>query len=165
MVTPEESIVGFVKMADDEYWQSPGRFAQLDSIIPTVRHTYFVIGDAEAEQGQAALIMQMQPGHVVNSHAHSSGVFEVIIAGSIEVNGQTYGPGDVMVLEPGEECGKATVGPEGCTTVEFFSTVQGAHQLVYRDPQGDPLAWDVLEHGRRPTAGAEVDPAGISASA
>jgi hypothetical protein len=156
--------MGFLKMSDERYWMSPGRFAQLDRIIPTVRHTYFVLGDADGEKGQAALIMQMQPGHVVNSHAHSSTVFEVIIQGSIEVGGEIYQPGDVMVLEPGESCGKATAGADGCTTVEFFGSVQGAHKLIYRDREGAPIEWDVLEQRRRPASG-EIDPAGTSAGA
>jgi hypothetical protein len=142
--------VAYYKMTDPEYWESPGRFGTIDHVIPTVRHTFFVLGDAEREQGQAALVMKMEPGHVVNSHGHTSGVLEVIVEGSLQVGDVVLTPGDVMVLEPGEACGRAVAGPDGCTTVEFFSTVQGAHQLIYRTPDGDTLDWDVLQQRRRP---------------
>jgi quercetin dioxygenase-like cupin family protein len=144
--------MAFLKQSDPEYWSSPGRFAQLDRVIPSVKHTYFVLGDAEKEEGQAALVMKMEPGHVINSHGHSSSVFEVIVAGSMEVDGVRYEPGDVMVLEPGEPCGTAVVGPDGCTTVEFFSTVPGAYQLVYEGKDGEKIQWDSLAAKGRPDA-------------
>ena len=142
--------MAYFKMSDPAYWESPGRFASLDGVIPTVQHTYFVLGDAEREEGQAALIMKMEPGHVVNAHGHRSAVFEMVVAGTLLVGHEVLGPGDVILLEPGESCGRAVVGPDGCTTVEFFATVQGAHQLIYRDSDGEALEWDVLERQRRP---------------
>lgn len=144
--------MAFLKQSDPEYWKSPGRFAELDRVIPSVKHTYFVLGDPETEEGQAALIMKMEPGHVINSHGHSSSVFEVVVAGSMEVEGEVYRPGDVMVLEPGEPCGRAVVGPEGCTTVEFFATVPGAYQLVYEGKDGEKIEWDSLASRGRPDA-------------
>jgi hypothetical protein len=151
--------MSFYRMSSEEYWTSPGRFAELDRVIPSVRHTYFVLGDAAAETGQAALIMKMEPGHVINSHGHSSHVFEVIVAGSLDVEGQVYGPGDIMVLDPGEPCGRAVAGPEGCTTVEFFATVQGAYQLVYRAADGSTIEWDSLAERGRPTVAQLAAPA------
>jgi len=138
------------KMSDPAYWESPGKFAELDCVIPSMKHTYFVLGDVEREEGQAALVMKMKPGHVINSHAHASSVFEVVVEGSIEVDGTVYGPGDIMMLKAGEPCGRGVVGPEGCTTVEFFSTVQGAYNLIYEGADGEKIHWNSLERRGRP---------------
>jgi hypothetical protein len=62
--------------------------------------------------------------------------FEVIVKGSLFVDGREYLPGDVMVSPPNEFYGPHTAGPDGCTTVEFFSSIIGTGNTIYEVADG-----------------------------
>jgi hypothetical protein len=54
----------------------------------------------------------------------------------MDVGDRTVGPGSIMFSEPGVMYGPHVAGPEGCTTVEIFSTFQASHSLVLEGPKG-----------------------------
>lgn len=56
--------------------------------------------------------------------------------GSIEVEGRTLLPGDVMVSPAGEFYGPHVAGPDGATTVEVFSSIKGTGNVVYETDEG-----------------------------
>jgi len=60
----------------------------------------------------------------------------VIVAGSLLVDGEVLGPGDVMATPAGEMYGPHVAGPDGCTTVEIFSSITGNGNLLLETDDG-----------------------------
>jgi hypothetical protein len=58
------------------------------------------------------------------------------------------GPGDTMTAGPGEWYGPHVAGPEGCTTVEVFSNLDGVFRVLAESPDG-PRVFD-FRAGERP---------------
>ena len=132
----------FLKKDSDGYWDRyPPHLAgmahvmEASELTPATMH---VLGDPADESAPAALIFTMPPNSVLPRHAHSCERFEVVLEGSLKVedNELELGPGDVMIARPGEAYGPHTAGPEGCRTLEFFSTLAGAHSILYETPDG-----------------------------
>jgi len=98
--------------------------------------TLHVMGDPTDETAPAALIFTTPPGGVIPRHAHKCERFEIILEGSLHVDDMVLGPGDVMVARSGEAYGPHTAGPEGCRTLEVFSTLAGAHHQILETPNG-----------------------------
>ena len=103
--------------------------------------TLHVMGEPSDETAPAALIFTMPPGAVISRHAHKCERFEIILEGSLLVEDMVLGPGDVMLARPGEAYGPHTAGPDGCRTLEIFSTLAAAHHILYETPEG-PLSVD-----------------------
>ena len=57
-------------------------------------------------------------------------------------DGVVLGPGDVMLSRRGEAYGPHIAGPEGFRTVEIFSTLAGAHNVLFESDNGN-LEFDV----------------------
>jgi anti-sigma factor ChrR (cupin superfamily) len=85
-------------------------------------------------------VLRLPPGGVLARHAHPVVRFEVVVQGSIEAEGRTLLPGDVMVSPAGEFYGPHVAGPEGCTTVEVFSSIRGTGNVVYDTDDGPQAA-------------------------
>jgi hypothetical protein len=132
----------FIKKDSDGYWNRyPSHLADMAQIMEAsglTPATMHVLGDSADETAPATLIFTMPPNSVLPRHAHSCERFEVILEGSLKVedNGLELGPGDVMIARPGEPYGPHTAGPEGCRTLEIFSTLAGAHSILYESPDG-----------------------------
>lgn len=102
----------------------------------------FALADREDEwDAPAAVILEMPPGYVLFRHAHICHRFEVVVKGSLEAGGRTLGPGDVMTAKPREMYGPHTAGPEGCTTVEVFGSLEGVFRVIADTAQG-PREYD-----------------------
>jgi hypothetical protein len=97
---------------------------------------HFVLGDRESPATPVAAVLRMPPGYVLPRHAHSVVRFEVVVEGSLEVDGRVLRPGDVMVSEANEFYGPHTAGPDGCTTVEVFSSITGTGNAMMTTPDG-----------------------------
>ena len=81
---------------------------------------HFVLGDPDDEHTPVAAMLRLPPGGVLARHAHPVVRFEVVVQGSLEAEGRTLRPGDVMVSPAGEEemaaaeqVGDAPRGPQG----------------------------------------------------
>lgn len=101
---------------------------------------HFVLGDPADEHTPVAAVLRLPPGGVLARHAHPVVRFEVVVQGSIEAEGRTLLPGDVMVSPAGEFYGPHVAGPEGCTTVEVFSSIRGTGNVVYDTDEGPQQA-------------------------
>ena len=97
---------------------------------------HFVLGDPNDVHTPVAAMLKLPPGGVIARHAHPVVRFEVVVQGSILVDGRTLLPGDVMVSPPNEFYGPHVAGPEGATTVEVFSSIRGTGNVVYETADG-----------------------------
>jgi len=69
-------------------------------------------------------MLMLRPGAVVPRHANDCHVVEVIVIGSIELDGgEVLTVGDVMVAKPGEYHGPRIAGPEGALVAGFYTDI------------------------------------------
>lgn len=101
---------------------------------------HFVLGDRDDPCTPVAALLEMPPGYVLPRHAHSVTRFEVVVKGTLDVGDRVLQPGDVMVSPANQFYGPHTAGPEGCTTVEFFSSITGSGNVLYDTPEGAQAA-------------------------
>ena len=127
------------RQADPQFWSSEPEFLRplQEACAPhglSIRH--FVMGDPDVPTTPTAAVLKMPPGYVLPRHAHPCERLEVIVAGSLQVGGEVLLPGDVMETPAGEMYGPHAAGPDGCTTVEIFSSVTGNGNVVYDTEDG-----------------------------
>lgn len=104
------------------------------------------LGTADDLSNPAALLLQMPPGYTLFRHGHPCQRFEVVIQGSLDVgDGRTATVGDIFTADAGTLYGPHTAGPEGCTTIEVFSAVEGMFRLLYEGPDGEVLESNSLK--------------------
>lgn len=102
------------------------------------------LGANEDVSVPAALLLPMPPGYVLARHGHPCFRFEVVVQGSLDTGeGVTATVGDVFTAAPGELYGPHTAGPDGCTTIEIFSEVDGMFRLLYEAPDGSVQEADI----------------------
>jgi anti-sigma factor ChrR (cupin superfamily) len=101
-----------------------------------IRLSMHVLGDQGDETAPTALMLRMPPGYVLPKHAHPCNRLEVVVEGAMRVGDLTLGPGDVLSSNHSQAYGPHIAGPDGCTTVEIFSTRAGAHALMVESPDG-----------------------------
>jgi hypothetical protein len=130
----------FFKKDSEGYWDRyPAHLSDMAQIMASSKltpATLHVLGDPSDETAPAALIFTMPPNGVVPRHSHSCERFEIILEGSLKVDELILGPGDVMIARKGDAYGPHVAGPEGCRTLEVFSTLAAAHQILYETPAG-----------------------------
>jgi anti-sigma factor ChrR (cupin superfamily) len=97
--------------------------------------------DRESWDAPAVVMLEMPPNYVLFRHAHICHRFEVVVKGTLEADGRTLRPGDVMTARPGEMYGPHTAGPEGCTTAEVFASLEGVFRVL-ADTRGGPREFD-----------------------
>jgi hypothetical protein len=100
----------------------------------------YVLGSGEGDDAlgsPAVVVLDMPPGYVLFRHAHICHRFEVVVKGSLTADGKVLGPGDVMTAVPGEFYGPHVAGPEGCTTVEVFGTLEGVFRVLAESEDGE----------------------------
>lgn len=126
----------YFKATEDEYWQSPENYRTITSKSP-VATSFFVIGADDSDVAPVAAVLALKPGDIIGHHAHSCDRFEVVVRGSLAVEGgETLVPGDIMVSRSGEFYGPHVAGPEGCVTVEIFSDAIGAKTVLFKLADG-----------------------------
>ena len=93
---------------------------------------------AEVMSAPGAFLLRMPPGYTLFRHGHPCERFEVIIQGTLEVgDGQTAKAGDIFTADAYTLYGPHVAGPEGCTTVEVFSSLDGIFRLLYEGANGE----------------------------
>ncbi len=96
--------------------------------------------------GPAAFLLRMPPGYTLFRHGHPCERFEVVVQGSVDVgDGRTANEGDIFTAEAFTLYGPHTAGPEGCTTIEIFSDVEGMFRLLYEGEDGELLEANALK--------------------
>jgi anti-sigma factor ChrR (cupin superfamily) len=124
---------------DPGFWgRFPEHLKYMDNAakLMGVEGATFVLGDPNDETAPAMAVMKMPPNFVLSRHSHRAERVEVIVSGSLDVGDRVLGPGDVMTAGYEEPYGKHVAGPEGCITVEIFSTLSGMHQTMFETPDG-----------------------------
>jgi hypothetical protein len=133
----------FYRKDSEGYWDRyPDHLKDMAQIMAASKltpATMHVMGEPSDEAAPTALIFTMPPNSVIPRHAHLCERFEIILEGSLLVDDMILGPGDVMTARSGEAYGPHTAGPEGCRTLEVFSTLAGAHHQMLDTPDG-PLS-------------------------
>jgi quercetin dioxygenase-like cupin family protein len=134
--------VTIFRQADAAFWASEPEFLRpLQTACGPfglqIRH--FVMGDPNDANTPTAAVLKMPPGYVLPRHAHPCERLEVIVAGTLQVDDDVLVPGDVMATPAGEMHGPHVAGPDGCTTVEVFSSVTGNGNIVL-DTEDGPRA-------------------------
>ena len=65
------------------------------------------------------------PGFVSEAQTHGGHHAQIILEGSLEVDGQTHGPGTVRRVPPGIADGPLVAGPEGVTMLTVLGDQRG----------------------------------------
>lgn len=89
-----------------------------------------VLGDPTNDRSPAVAIVKYPSNYVLARHSHDCDRIELVIAGSVEVDGTWLGPGDMWSSPANEFYGPHTMGAGGCTTMEI-GTVSGTHKLTF----------------------------------
>ena len=130
----------FFKKDAEGYWgRYPEHLKDMDQILAgsgLTPATLHVMGDPSDETAPAALIFTTPPGGEIPRHAHKCERFEIILEGTLHVDDMVLGTGDVMLARSGEAYGPHIAGPQGCSTLEIFSTLAGAHHQILETPDG-----------------------------
>jgi len=112
----------------------------------------WVMGKEGDFTAPTAISLGMHAGYVLLRHGHPCYRFEVIVQGSLHLeDGTVLEAGDVMTALPDELYGPHTAGPQGCTTIEVFSQLEGMYLMVTEEPDGTKRIWDARK-GEMPAA-------------
>lgn len=117
-----------MSMADPGYWRLPdGFFSSNEDEISALglRMSLHLLGPDEPSTG-VCLVCQFEPGYIISRHCHPAFRFEIICRGTLEAEGRVFEAGDVMTADPDELYGPKVAGPDGCLTLEVFSSRDGA---------------------------------------
>jgi len=101
-----------------------------------LRLSFFALGDPQDPSTAVANMLEMPPNFVLPRHAHDCERLEIVVRGTLEVDGEILHPGDISVARPMEMYGPHVAGPDGCVTLEFFSSMQGVGQVILDTPDG-----------------------------
>ncbi|MGV0870617.1 hypothetical protein [Mycolicibacterium sp. XJ879] len=139
------------RIAEDNYWQvAPAGTSWAATVVAAgeaqgMRTAIHALGDPADENTAVVVVIQFPPNYVLARHSHQSDRLELVVAGSVEVDGYWLGPGDIWSSRAGEFYGPHKMGPEGCTTMEL-ATIAGAHQLTF-DVDGAEIPVDFSDPG------------------
>jgi hypothetical protein len=112
--------------------------------IPSAVMPVWLLDKTEAMSAPAAFLLKMPAGYRLFRHGHPCERFEVVVQGSLDVgDGRTAKAGDIFTARAGTLYGPHTAGPEGCTSIEVFSAVDGMFRLLYEDADGTIVEADV----------------------
>ncbi|MCV7101350.1 cupin domain-containing protein [Mycobacterium palustre] len=124
------------RIADDKYWGVMPSGTDWAAAVAAageqqgLKSSIHVLGDATDERSPAAAVVAYPPNYVLPRHCHDGERLEIIISGSVEVEGQWLGPGDIWTSGANQFYGPHNVGPEGCTTLELVP-VSGTRRLTF----------------------------------
>jgi hypothetical protein len=94
----------------------------------------------------AAYFLKMPPGYTLFRHGHPCQRFEIVIQGSLDIgDGRVAKVGDTFTADAWTLYGPHTAGPEGCTTIEIFSAVEGMFRLLSEGPDGEIIEANALK--------------------
>jgi hypothetical protein len=143
--TPKEAVVKMYPLGTTPT-DPPRWFAEAlaPSGIPASAVPMWFLDKTEGWSAPAAFLLRMPPGYRLFRHGHPCQRFEVIVQGSLDIGDGRIGKvGDVFTEEAGSLYGPHTAGPDGCTTIEIFSAIDGMFRLIYEDDQGNICEADV----------------------
>jgi hypothetical protein len=95
---------------------------------------FVLADDSEDSEAPVASLLYLGPNDVLPRHAHDCHRVEVIVKGSLTVQGKEMRPGDVSVSKPHEFYGPHIAGPDGSLSVEIFSRATGLFPEMEDNP-------------------------------
>jgi hypothetical protein len=128
---------------DPDFWGLQPEYLQSVQDVCTpldVGILHFVLGDPDVDTTPVAAMLKMPPNFVLPRHAHDCERLEMVVRGTLEVDGEILRPGDISIARPMEMYGPHVAGPEGCVTLEFFSSMQGVGQVILDTPDGPEVS-------------------------
>lgn len=81
-----------------------------------------LIGDRK--KGPFVLVVSLPPGYYIAPHNHDAAQVRYVLEGTMDMDGQTYGPGTVYYSEGGTDY-TFTAGPEGLRYLACFAGPTG----------------------------------------
>ena len=147
-------------ITSDGFWRiAPDFLKPLVEMTPAMglETNFFPMGDPDLDETPGCVMLRMFPGYVLERHSHTCERFETIVSGTLYVGDDVLGPGDVMTATAGEFYGPHTAGPEGCVTVEVFSSFKASYQPMFELPDGSAKSFNYMA--------GEVPPAEVMAAA
>jgi anti-sigma factor ChrR (cupin superfamily) len=119
-----------------DHSEHASRSAPADLGAPEGTQVFVLADDPADANAPAVVLLKMPPGYRLFRHAHICHRFEVVVTGTLQANGRTLRPGDVMTARPGELYGPHVAGPDGCTTAEVFGSLEGVFRVLAEGPDG-----------------------------
>lgn len=113
------------------------------------RVSVFLLGE-DADNPASMALRDLPPGHVTERHSHNCIRWETILRGSVIVGDTTYGVGTIMTEEPNVAYGPYVAGPEGCTSLEIFSSFSGMYLVQTETSEGETVVIDKSRDGFPP---------------
>lgn len=81
-----------------------------------------VIGDSTTADPARFVHVRMKPGSVPRlRHSHPGWTTTMVLEGALDIEGQTFTAGQLVVVAPDVSYGPLTPGPDGATFLEIFS--------------------------------------------
>jgi len=109
--------------------------------VAGLNFSFFEMGERK-DNPPVVAPLRMEPGYILPRHAHNCYRCEIIIQGSLDIGDKILRPGDIMLSEPRTLYGPHQAGPDGCTTIEIFSSLDAAHTNLIEGEDGELIACD-----------------------
>lgn len=104
---------------------------------------WFLGPDEQGWTCPAALLLTMPANYTLFRHGHPCQRFEIVVQGSLDLgDGRVASVGDTFTADPYTLYGPHTAGPDGCTTIEIFSAVEGMFRLLSENENGQVTETD-----------------------
>jgi hypothetical protein len=130
---------------DEGFWDIGPESMQWSKVVAAaldVKFARFPLGDPDDDGTPYASVLCMPPHYELWRHKHDCYRFEAIVRGQLTVGDRVLGPGSIMTSGPHEAYGPHIAGPEGCISIEIFSSRKGMSALL--DDDTDPRAVEFL---------------------
>lgn len=137
--------MAFLSVDDEDFWgRDLKRVETIEGEGGTqgLTMSHFAFGKPGEDHYPTMTALRMEPGFLLPRHAHGCYRLEVIVQGSMEVDGRILKPGSLMISEPDELYGPHVAGPDGCTTLEIFSSNTAENHITLEEPTG-PATYDI----------------------
>jgi hypothetical protein len=136
------------RIADDNYWGvipagTENNWAEMVAAAGQaqgLKNSMHTLGDPNDPRSPVAAFVAYPPNFLLPRHSHDSDRLELVIAGSVEADGQWLGPGDLWTSDANIFYGPHRMGPDGCTTMELICA-SGARRLTF-DAEGKSIDID-----------------------
>lgn len=139
--------MAFLSIDDPDFWgrnpEEMERMYQAGYGQEGITSSCFLLGTRK-DNPAAVAALRMEPGFVLQRHAHDCYRFEIIVQGSLEVGDRILTAGSVMITEPGVLYGPHVAGREGCTTFEILSDYEGGNRLMLEVEPGKVVTFNML---------------------
>jgi hypothetical protein len=131
---------------DEVFTVAPPALKALQEMMPAInlRCGYFAMGDPDDPETPGVVMLEMNPGRVLERHAHDCERFETVVRGSLHVGDKVLHAGDTMTAAPNEFYGPHTAGPDGVLTAEVFGSFQSATRPIFLLPDGTSRKFDYV---------------------